>query len=343
MNAATIDAGSDLGIVVIGRNEGERLVRCLASIDGRARVVYVDSGSTDASVARAEAAGATVIPLDLSTPFTAARARNAGRRALGDRVRLIQFVDGDCAVQPGWLDRARAALDADPGLAAVFGRRREIAPHASTYNWLCDVEWAVPPGPVRQFGGDVMLRAEALDQAGGYPDEMIAGEEPDLSMRLGARGWRIACLPAEMTLHDAAMTRFGQWWRRVERSGHAYAELEARHPGEYRRRVRAALFWGAGVPAGVLALVIAAAVTQSGWVALAALALAGLPVLQFVRVAARERHARPLGEAATWSLFLLLDKPPHAIGIARYWLSRLRGRRTPLIEYKDPIMGERAA
>ncbi|WP_375427132.1 glycosyltransferase [uncultured Sphingomonas sp.] len=328
------ELGDGLGIVVIGRNEGDRLVRCLASIGPGAPVVYVDSGSTDGSVAAAAAAGARVVNLDLSTPFTAARARNAGRAALDSTVRLVQFIDGDCTVRPGWLDRGRAALAADPGLAAVFGRRREVAPDASTYNWLCDIEWAVPPGPARQFGGDAMLRTSALDQAGGYPDEMIAGEEPDLSMRLGACGWRIACLAEEMTLHDAAMTRFGQWWRRAERSGHAYAELETRHPGEYRRRVRAALFWGAAVPGAALLALAAAAWTGSGVVLLATLAIAFLPVAQFVRVAVRERRARPTRDALTWSLFLLLDKPPHAIGILRYWLSRLRGRRTPLIEYK---------
>jgi GT2 family glycosyltransferase len=331
---------SDLGIVVIGRNEGERLVRCLASIatalgEREATVVYVDSGSTDASVAAATAAGAQVVALDLSTPFTAARARNAGRAALGPAVRLIQFVDGDCAIRPDWLATARAALDADPGLAAVFGRRREVAPEASTYNWLCDVEWAVPPGPVRQFGGDAMLRADALDRAGGYPDVMIAGEEPDLSLRMRAIGWRIACLPAEMTLHDAAMTRFSQWWRRAERSGHAYAELAARHPGEHRRQIRAALFWGAGIPVIALLLLVAAVVTGSGWPALAALAVALLPVAQVVRLARREARVRPRREARTLALFLTLDKPPHAIGIARYWLARARGRRTPLIEYKE--------
>lgn len=325
----------DLGIVVIGRNEGERLVRSLASVRGRGHIVYVDSGSTDGSIAAAEAAGARVVSLDLSIPFTAARARNAGCAALGADIRLIQFIDGDCAVQPDWLAAARAALDADPGLAAVFGRRREIAPQASTYNWLCDVEWAVPPGPVRQFGGDVMLRRGALEQAGGYPDEMIAGEEPDLSMRLGARGWRIACLPVEMTLHDAAITRFGQWWRRAERSGHAYAELEARHPGEYRRRVRAALFWGAVVPGSVPVLLAVAIASGRGWLALLALVPLLMLVAQFGRVALRERQVRPIREAMTWSWFLLLDKPPHALGILRYWVSRWRGKRTPLIEYKE--------
>jgi len=341
------DLAPDLAVVAIGRNEGERLKRCLASVAGQAPVVYVDSGSTDGSVAAARASGAQVVELDLSIPFTAARARNAGRAALGPGVRWIQFVDGDCAIQPGWLSVARAALEADAGLAAVFGRRREVAPDASTYNWLCDVEWAVPPGRQRQFGGDVLLRADALDAAGGYPDEMIAGEEPDLSMRLGALDWRIECLPAEMTLHDAAMTRFGQWWRRAERSGHAYAELDARHPGEWRRRVRAALFWGAAVPGGAVALLLVAALVRSVWPALAAGLLALLPIAQVVRMGLREARRRSLREALTWALFLQLDKPPHAIGIARYWWARLRGRRTALIEYKGTVrssgLGDRVA
>ena len=324
----------DLAVVAIGRNEGERLRRCLASIKLGVPVVYVDSGSTDGSVAVARAAGADVVELDLSIAFTAARARNAGRAALGSGIRFIQFVDGDCQMQRGWLACARAALEADPGLAAVFGRRREVQPEASPYNWLCDVEWTVPPGPVRQFGGDVMLRVAALDQAGGYPAEMIAGEEPDLSMRLRARGWQISCLPAEMTLHDAAMTRFGQWWRRAERSGHAYAELDVRHPGEWQRRVRAALFWGAGVPAGILALLVAAAALHRPWPAVMAGVLALAPLAQFARVAAREARERPVRDAATWALFLTLDKPPHAIGIVRYWWAWVRGRRAPLIEYK---------
>jgi hypothetical protein len=76
-------------------------------------------------------------------------------------------------------------------------------------------------------------------------------------------------------------------------------------------------------------------VTGSGWPALAALAVALLPVAQVARLARREARVRPRREARTLALFLTLDKPPHAIGIARYWLARARGRRTPLIEYKE--------
>ena len=328
------DSAGDLAVVAIGRNEGERLQRCLASIDHDVPVVYVDSGSTDGSVDAAHAAGAKVVVLDLAVPFTAARARNAGRAAVSAGVGFVQFVDGDCALHPEWLKRAQTALKADPGLAAVFGRRREIAPEASVYNWLCDIEWAVPPGPACQFGGDVLLRVAALDQAGGYPAEMIAGEEPDLSMRLGALGWRIECLPADMTTHDAAISRFGQWWRRAERSGHAYAELDVRHPGIWRRRVGAALAWGAVLPAFAATLLIVAFFVRSLWPAIAAGFLLLLPVLQVARVAKREARQRPWRSALVWACFLILDKPPHALGIVRYRWSRLVGRRTQLIEYK---------
>lgn len=329
-----------IGIVVIGRNEGQRLVRCLAAIGPGHPVVYVDSGSTDGSVAHAAGTGARVVALDMRAPFTAARARNAGRAALDGDVTFIQFVDGDCAVQPGWLTAARAALEADAGLAAVFGRRREIAPEASPYNWLCDREWAVPPGPVRYFGGDVMLRAAALDAAGGYPDAMIAGEEPDLSIRLRAKGWRILCLDAEMTRHDAAIHRFAQWWRRTERSGHAYAEIAARHRGsplaDYGRRLRAVLLWAAVPPLGA-ALLLAGALADVWPLAAIGLALLAAFPANALRLAWRERRRHGWRAALLVGVFTMLAKPAQAIGALRYAITRLRGRRATLIEYKDAL------
>lgn len=333
---------SDIGVVIIGRNEGERLLRCLQSIGPAASgavappvaaVVYVDSGSTDGSVAAAIRAGARVVELDMMQPFTAARARNAGRSGLPPQCRYIQFIDGDCQLQPGWLAQAGAALDADAGLAAVFGRRREIAPAASVYNWLCDIEWDVPAGPARYFGGDVMIRAAALDQAGGYPDDMIAGEEPDLAMRMRQRGWRLQCLAGEMTLHDAAIDRFGQFWRRARRSGHAYAELAARHGGDYRRRLRGVLFWALVPLVGLVVLAAGFTVGNHGLAAGGA-GLLLLPILQLLRLTARGWRSRPLREAFTIAAFQMLAKPAQALGLGRYWLGRLGGRRSGLIEYK---------
>jgi hypothetical protein len=225
-------------------------------------------------------------------------------------------------------------------LAAVFGRRREIAPEASRYNRLCDIEWAIPPGPARYFGGDVMLRAAALDQAGGYPDEMIAGEEPDLALRLRGRGWSILCLGREMTLHDAAITRFGQWWRRMVRSGHAFAELARRHAGsplqDYGRRCRSVLLWGAAVPAAALVLLAGAALAGMADLAVLGGAVLLLPLVQIARLWRREARVRSSGEALLLATFLMLGKPAQALGIARYWGGRLSGRRAAIIEYKGP-------
>lgn len=330
-------AARDIGVVIIGRNEGERLLRCLESVGPVAALIYVDSGSTDGSVAAAMRAGANIVELDMAQPFTAARARNAGRSSLPPRCDYIQFIDGDCTLQPGWLAQAGAALDADAGVAAVFGRRREITPSASVYNWLCDIEWAVPPGPARYFGGDVMIRAAALDEAGGYPGEMIAGEEPDLAMRLRRCHWRLVCLPHEMTLHDAAIVHFGQWWRRAKRSGHAYGELAARQGGgflsDYRRRLLGVLFWALVPVLGALLLVVGFWLANGGAVE-AGVAVLALPFLQLLRMTAKGWPSHKLGQAFTIAAFQMAAKPAQTSGILRYWLGRLAGKRSALIEYK---------
>ncbi|HEY9828248.1 MAG TPA: glycosyltransferase family A protein, partial [Stenomitos sp.] len=133
------------GIVVIGRNEGQRLAVCLESALLQSPwVIYVDSGSTDNSLAIAKNLGADIVVLDPMQPFTAARARNAGLERLLElypTASTVQFVDGDCQLEREWCDRAAALLEAQPDLAVVCGRRRERYPDASIYNRLCDVEW----------------------------------------------------------------------------------------------------------------------------------------------------------------------------------------------------------
>ncbi len=321
---------SDTAAVLIGRNEGERLLRCLASAKGLARVVYVDSGSTDGSVAAAEAAGAEVVALDMCLPFTAARARNAGIARLRDGAppRYIQFVDGDCVLEPFWIATARAFLEDRPEVAVVCGRRREIHPEASLYNRLCDVEWDTPVGRATACGGDALMRMAALDQVGGYRETMIAGEEPELCLRLGRRGWQIWRLEAEMTRHDAAITRFGQWWARTRRAGHAWAEAAALHGrGPERHGVAGtirALFWGLGLPLAVLVL----ALLTGPW----ALVLMLIYPLQILRMAWRDGLAS--GFAWQKAALTMLGKIPEALGVLAYARGCLTQRRTALIEYK---------
>src|SRR6187551_3731615 len=127
--SAGASAEDRIGVAVIGRNEGERLKACLRSLPAGSDVVYVDSGSSDGSVAFARSLGFRVVELSTERGFTAARARNAGLAALADPPpAYIQMVDGDCEVDSGWIAKARAALAAEPDLAVVFGRRRERFP-----------------------------------------------------------------------------------------------------------------------------------------------------------------------------------------------------------------------
>lgn len=310
----TVDA------VIIGRNEGARLVACLGALKGRVRrLVYVDSGSTDGSVAAAEAAGAEVVALDMTQPFTAARARNAGLGHLAsDPPEFAQMVDGDCEVQPGWIDAALAAFEAHPAAVVICGRRRERFPQASVYNALADREWDTPIGPARACGGDALMRFTAVQAVGGYDAGLIAGEEPDLCLRLRASGGEVWRIDAEMTLHDAALMRFGQWWRRTVRAGHAFAEGTARHGFDHWGiETRRALIWGAGLP---LVVLIAGLWHPAGW----------LLVLAYPAQVAR--LTRRGGWA--WGLFSVIGKFAEARGALGYYASRLRGRRSRLIEYK---------
>jgi GT2 family glycosyltransferase len=318
-----------IGAVLIGRNEGARLVRALAAIAPHvAQVVYVDSGSTDDSIAAAQAAGAGIVSLDMTKPFTAARARNAGTAHLiessppGALPDYIQFLDGDCALQPDWLSTATTFLDNHPEVAVVCGRRREQHPEASVYNALCDAEWDTPIGLARACGGDALMRTDALQQVGGYNPTLIAGEEPEMCVRLRAKGWKIWRLDAEMTLHDAAMTRFSQWWKRTRRAGHAYAEGAALHGAPPERHfaieTRRAVIWGLAIPAAV----IIAALILGPWMLLGF----GVYPLQLLRLSRRT--------SPTQAFFLTLGKFAEGQGVLEYLKNRLSGRQGRLIEYK---------
>lgn len=321
---------SRIGIVAIGRNEGERLWRCLSSVLGRAgKIVYVDSGSSDGSVAMARSMGVEVVELDMSQPFTAARARNAGFTRVADCV-YVQFVDGDCEIVEDWIELAAQQLEENLNWAIVCGRRRERHPEASTYNHLCDIEWDTPVGKTCACGGDAMIRVVAFQRVGGYNPDVIAGEEPEMCVRLRQAGWEIHRLDAEMTLHDAAMTRFGQWWKRNVRAGHACAEGAAMHgraTGHCVHETRSNWFWGLILP--ILILVLAwptrgiSLVLLAGYLALA---------YRVCRGALKRGMSRV--DANLYARFTTIGKFAQAGGQLKYLIGRLRGRRSTLIEYK---------
>ena len=320
---------ADAGFVVIGRNEGPRLEACLRSVLAHSSpVVYADSASTDGSKELAERLGVAVVALRDDGRLNAARGRNAGYKELSTRFpecRFVQFLDGDCILQREWMAKALEFLDAHPDVAVACGRRFEAHPEASLYNRLCDQEWDTPVGEAEECGGDAMIRAAALDQAGGYNPALQAGEEPEMCARLRAAGWRIWRIDARMTEHDARILSLRQWWRRTQRGGFGYAQVwtatKALPQRLYAKQLRSSLMWAVALP--VLVMLAAIIARQPLMLLLIPIAYA----VQLMRIVRTCRGTDRLAKAA----LILLAKLPEAIGAARFFLGGRGGR---VAEYK---------
>ncbi len=325
----------DVGIVVIGRNEGDRLMTCLRSVPPYVKsVVYVDSGSSDRSVERAEQLGVEVVILDAAIPFTAARARNTGfahLRHSSPNCRFVQFVDGDCELREDWILNARVHLLANPACAIVAGELRERSPETSVFNKLCELEWAAQSGEARSVGGIAMARTDAFVEVDGFNTSMVAGEEPELCYRLRKANWKIHRLAKPMAYHEAEMLRFSQWWRRARRSGYAYAHelwLHREDGHGYRRKETNRIWvWTVAVP--VMASVVAVVV---GPIGLSLLALYPLQVLR-ISISARKR-VRSLRVALAYASFDLIGKWAQLSGQLVFYYKSVLGHQHTLIEYK---------
>ena len=313
-----------IGIVAIGRNEGARLEPCLMSLLSQTtRIVYADSASSDGSVAVAHRLGVEVVALPQDALLSAAAGRVAGYRTLRSKypdVELVQFIDGDCLLDPDWLGNAERFLSSHPRAAVVCGRRFEAHPTASVYNAMCDAEWDTPIGPARACGGDALYRVAAYDEAGGFRADLLAGEEPELCTRLQVGGWEVWRIDARMTEHDARMLSFGQYWRRSRRGGYGYAQVwdaTRKSPGSlYGRQLASAVAWAFALP---LAVILLAGVLRAPWV-LAAIPIAyAAQTLRIYRKMPGDRPKRLVRAGLT-----LLAKVPEALGALRYLMSAAR-------------------
>jgi GT2 family glycosyltransferase len=321
----------NIGIVVIGRNEGPRLRNCLLKLPSHLAVVYVDSGSTDGSVTFARRLARQVIELDMSIPFTAARARNAGWRemvATNPQIEYIQFLDGDCELVVDWLKHAKTFLENTPEVAIVCGRVRERYPEESIYNRLCDFEWDTPVGLTKACGGIALARVKSLHEVNGFEDTLVAGEEPEMCLRMRICGWTIWRLNHEMALHDAAIHRFGQWWTRTKRGGFASAATACLHRGGSeafnRRRSLSAILWGAILP---LSIIILTSVINPYCSVLAL-----LYPLQMLRIGSKMPGR--LKFRLLRSFFLVFGKIPEATGVLSFHFDQVARRQHSLFEYK---------
>jgi GT2 family glycosyltransferase len=334
-----------LGLVVIGRNEGERLKRCIESLQGqtRAPMVYVDSGSTDGSVDYARSRNVITVDLDMSHPFTMGRARNAGFRALmtlAPWVEFVQFVDGDCEIDDGWIRHGADFLATHPECAVVCGHLRERFPNATVYNRLFDIETRGPFGAIDACGGVAMYRASEFARLGGFEERMIAGEEPELCLRIRRGGQGVFRTRHPMALHDADMRTFAQWWKRAMRCGHSYADRWARAKAAGERRelnkVVSCIVYGMLAPLACICGLLIAATLRAGWIGIGSVVLQLSAWLKVGLGAYRGRRSLgdPSSDSALYAGSCIVSKAPEALGVLVFERNRRAGRQTDLIEYR---------
>jgi GT2 family glycosyltransferase len=326
---------SDVAIVAIGRNEGERLKPSLrAALRDAKLVVYVDSDSTDGSAEFARSVGCRVVSLDPSQLISAPRGRNEGFACVMENAPdtpFVQFVDGDCELEEGWIQLAARTLSERPDAGVVCGRVREIHPEASVYNRLCDLEWRQPAGEILSSSGRFMGRAGVFKDVGGFRADVQVAEDEEFCIRVRQQGWKILMIDAPMARHDAAITSFRQWWRRNRRAGRGYAQVAALHGGEeryfvqHRRRI---LIWGLALPVAALA----AAPFTHGISLPVLLCVYALQYVHIVRGCRKRGWAS--GDAWVYGFFTVISRFPVLQGFLEYYWRRMRRRAMTIIEYK---------
>jgi hypothetical protein len=173
-----------------------------------------------------------------------------------------------------------------------------------------------------------MVRLSAIKEVGGYRDDLVAGEDPELAIRLRAAHWKLFRLDLEMTLHDAAITRFDQWWRRNVRSGYAFALGADLHGGPPERHwvweSRRAWIWGVILPfACVTAGFLFGEIGLLTWL---------IYPVQIFRQALRSQGS--VLDRIAIGFFQMLSRFPEGWGQIKYLFDRALNRHARIIEYK---------
>ncbi len=319
-----------LSIVIIGRNEGSRLARCIRSarairgVKGAVEIIYVDSDSSDGSPARARDMGAAVVSLK-SSRTSPAIGRNAGWRAA--RASVVMFLDGGTVLDPDFVASAVPLLR-DPNVAVVWGHRRELHPDASIYNRVLDLDWIHPPGPTEFHGGDALVRRTALERTGGFDERLVAGEEAEFCRRLRELSYRIEHINQPMTLHDLHISSWDQYWRRAVRTGYTTAEISERFraemPGVWRTAARRNRLHAGGLILSALSALVATVLLASPWPILLLLILY---LALIVRTAGQAAWKEPNPVTRfLYGIHFHLQQIPILVGQLRYYRDRFAGR-----------------
>ena len=225
-----------IDIVVPVYGHPDSLDRCLAAlraVSPEARVIVVDDGSKDGTVADvALAHGATL----LRHPYNRgpAAARNTGMRHAS--AELVAFIDADATATPGWLDTLVAHFD-DPRVAAVAPRVRAtsapglLARYQQAHSAL-DMgprqELVSPGAPLGYVPSAALVVRRSC--APDFDETLRIGEDVDAIWRLVDAGAMVRYEPAAEVTH-ATRPAVREWAARITDYGTSAAQLDCRHPG----------------------------------------------------------------------------------------------------------------
>jgi rSAM/selenodomain-associated transferase 2 len=196
-----------LSVIVPTLNAAATLEDCLARLSGVRDVVVVDGGSWDGTQAIAEAAGARLV---VTGPGRGAQLRLGAEAARGD---WLLFLHADTLLAPGWLDAARAHIEAGPESAGCFRFRldarawqaRLIEAGVALRVWVLGLP----------YGDQGLLVSRSLyERVGGYAEVPLM-EDVDLIRRIGRL--RLEILQADALTSAARWLRDG-WFRRSARN-----------------------------------------------------------------------------------------------------------------------------
>lgn len=195
---------SKVSIVIIGRNEEKTVGKCLTAAIGAAEqiggaeIIFVDSASTDNTVAVVQSYGIRVLSLKPDWVLTPSAGRFIGSHySTGD---FILFVDADTLVYRDFLPKAIEHFRRNPTIGGINGRlddtdeQGEIFENVEErYDEITEVKWL--RGPC------CFYRREALRCAGSFNPHLAVEEEAELGLRLIKHGWKLRLIPVPMACH----------------------------------------------------------------------------------------------------------------------------------------------
>lgn len=175
-----------LSVVVVAKNEEDRIGACLESVFAAAErvvpafeVVLVDSASTDRTVEIAREYPVTVLRIPEEHTVAGGAGRFVGESVVDGE--MVLHVDGDMILTETWLPRAVEYLREHEDVVGVEGHL-----NSSDRETVETVE---------MIGGVMLFDGSALRSIGGFDPFLLSNEDVDVGYRLSAAGYRLVRLP----------------------------------------------------------------------------------------------------------------------------------------------------